>query len=99
MVIRKNHSLCSKINILHANDHYNISYYVLMRNIHFIATALINHETLDAFQMMRKRILIFINNRIEKMKRHFCKIVCSMYMVLKNQPEFIVDVCTLYLVK
>ena len=56
---------------MHANDHYNISYYVLMRNIHFIATALINHETLDAFQMMRKRILIFINNRIEKMKRPF----------------------------
>ena len=31
-------------------------YLILMRNIHFIAIDLINHETLDAFKMIRKRI-------------------------------------------
>ena len=31
---------------------------ILIRNIHFIAIGLINHETLDAFQMIRKRNFI-----------------------------------------
>ena len=36
----------------------NTLYLILMRNIHFIAIDLINHETLDAFQMIRRRNFI-----------------------------------------
>ena len=51
-------------------------YLILMRNIHFIAIDSINHETLNAFEMIRKRIFnlhklsqrknetLFLHNRL-----------------------------------